>query len=141
MLGCSVPEAALVKPGTSNITQYPWSISARLRETCCLSVFTRISVPARTVLWLPVILNSLPFRTSAMGPCGAGRAAGAGGVAGAGRATGAEPAAGRFPPIPQRKANRAVRVSILAVAASAPLFSERFRRPISPVHTEAFQVG
>src|SRR3954469_17858899 len=74
MLGCSVPEAALLKPGSSNMTQDPWSISARLRETCCLSVFTRISSPARTVLWLPVILNSLPFRTSAMGAGGAGRA-------------------------------------------------------------------
>src|SRR5215469_18186810 len=55
MLGCSVPEAALVKPGSSNMTHDPWSISARLRETSCLSVFTRISVPARTVLWLPVM--------------------------------------------------------------------------------------
>ena len=55
MLGCSVPEAALVKPGSSNRTHDPWSISARLRETSCLSVFTRISVPARTVLWLPVM--------------------------------------------------------------------------------------
>src|SRR6476660_6505289 len=55
MLGCSVPEAALVKPGSSNMTHDTWSISARLRETCCLSVFTRISVPARTVLWLPVM--------------------------------------------------------------------------------------
>src|ERR1044071_652351 len=44
MLGCSVPEAALVKPGSSNMTHAPWSISARLRETCSLSVFTRISV-------------------------------------------------------------------------------------------------
>jgi hypothetical protein len=50
MLGCSVPEAALVKPGSSNMTHDPWSISARLRETSGLSVFTRISVPARTVL-------------------------------------------------------------------------------------------
>src|SRR5678816_3949529 len=129
MLGCSVPEAALVKPGSSNMTHDPWSISARLRETSCLSVFTRISVPARTVLWLPVILNSLPFRTSAMGPCGAGRAAGAGRGAGAGRAAGAAPAAGRFPPIVERKANRAIRVSILTVPASSPLLSERFRRP------------
>jgi len=40
---------------SSNMTHDPWSISARLRETCCLSVFTRISVPARTVLWLPVM--------------------------------------------------------------------------------------
>ena len=67
MLGCSVPEAALVKPGSSNMTHDPWSISARLRETSGLSVFTRISVPARTVLWLPVILKSLPLRLSTMG--------------------------------------------------------------------------
>src|SRR6185369_17749368 len=84
---------------------------------------------------------SLPFRTSAMGPCGAGRGAGAGPATGAGRAAGAAPAAGRFPPIPERKANRADRVSILTLAPSSPLLSERFRRPISPVHTEAFQVG
>src|SRR5579872_2440640 len=119
------------------MTHDPWSISARLRETSFLSVFTRISMPAFTVLWLPAILNSLPFRISAMGACGAGRAAGAG--AGAGRAAGA--AAGRFPPIEERKANRAVRVSRLTVAANSPLLSERFRRPTSPVHTAAFQVG
>src|ERR1041385_2263007 len=70
-----------------------------------------------------------------MGACGAGRAAGAG------RGAGAAPAAGRFPPIEESKVNRAVRVSILAVPGSSPLLSERFRRPISPVHTEAFQVG
>src|SRR6188508_816666 len=146
MLGCSVPEAALLKPGSSNMTHDPWSISARLRETTCLSVFTRISVPARTVLWLPVILKSLPLRLRVIGcavaaprPGPAPRA----GPAGAGPAprAGAAPAAGRFPPIVERKANRAVRVSILTVAPSSPLLSDRFRRPISPVHTEAFQVG
>src|SRR5499426_3682487 len=135
MLGCSVPEAALVKPGSSNRTHDPRSISARLRETCCLSVFTRISVPARTVLWLPVILKSLPLRLRVIGcavaaapagpapragPAPAGPAVGtgpaprAGPAAGAGPAPRAAPAAGaapRFPPIVERKANRAVRVS------------------------------
>src|SRR5678810_1227544 len=122
MLGCSVPEAALVKPGSSNMTHDPWSISARLRETTGLSVFTRISVPARTVLWLPVILKSLPLRLRVIGAAAAagptpraapaprgGAAAGAG--AGPAPRAGAAPAAGRFPPIPERKANRAVRVS------------------------------
>src|SRR5262245_14273888 len=170
MLGCSVPEAAVVKPGSSNMTHDPWSISARLRETSCLSVFTRISLPARTVLWLPVILKSLPLRLrtigcwaaapprppgapplAAPGPPGPPFAApGAGPLAAPGppgpplAAPGpafAAPAAGRFPPIPERKANRAVRVSILTLAPSSPLLSERFRRPTSPVHTEAFQVG
>ena len=73
MLPCSVPAAALVKPGSSNMTHEPSSISARLRVTSSLSVSTSISVPAFTVLRSPLILNSLPLRTSAMGGCGARR--------------------------------------------------------------------
>ena len=49
-LRCSVPEAAWAKPGRSKMTHEPLSISARLRVTSGLSVFTWISVPAFTVL-------------------------------------------------------------------------------------------
>ena len=75
------PVTLWVKPGSSNRTHDPWSISARVRETCCLSVSTRISMHA-------------------------GRAGGAGRATGAGRAG---MAAGRFPPIIDRKANGADR--------------------------------
>ena len=67
MLSCSVPEAALVKPGSSNMTQEPWFISLTLRETSGRSVLTSISVPARTLLALPATLNSTPLRSSVMG--------------------------------------------------------------------------
>ena len=82
-LSCFVPEAALAKPGSSNRTQESLFISLRLREISRLSVFTLISVPARTVLWLPVILKSLPLRTRAMGCSGALGAAAAAAAAAA----------------------------------------------------------
>src|ERR1700730_17937949 len=50
MLSCCFPEVALAKPGSSNTTHESLSISVKLIETSGLSVFTRISVPARTVL-------------------------------------------------------------------------------------------
>ena len=51
---CSVPEAAVVNPGSWKITQEPSSISRRPRDTDGLSVVTVISVPARTLLWFCV---------------------------------------------------------------------------------------
>src|ERR1700733_142029 len=41
----------------------------------------------------------------------------------------------------ESKATRGARDSRSTLAGSSPLLSERFRRPISPLHTEAFQVG
>ena len=57
---CSVPEAAVVNPGSSKITHEPASISVRVRDRLGLSVVTLISVPARTLV--PVTLYSLPLR-------------------------------------------------------------------------------
>jgi len=51
---CSVPEAAVVNPGSSKITHEPASISVRLRFTDGLSVATLISVPARTLVLVTV---------------------------------------------------------------------------------------
>ena len=48
-LFCYAPEAAVVNPGRSKITQEPFSISVRERDTDGLSVVSLISVPARTV--------------------------------------------------------------------------------------------
>src|SRR6516162_2100732 len=121
MLASSIPEAALVKPGSSKMTHEPRSISLILRETSRLSVFTRISEPARTVLWLPVILKSLPLRTRVTGG-----SAGALGAAAAAAICCAGGAPGFTPP---------------ARGAAAGLALRRYRRPTSPVHTEAFQVG
>ena len=46
----SVPEAAVLKPGSSKITHEPLSSSDTLRDTDGLSVVTLISVPARTLV-------------------------------------------------------------------------------------------
>ena len=53
-LFCCVPEAAVVNPGRSKITQEPRSISVRERDTDGRSVVTLISVPARTVPFVTV---------------------------------------------------------------------------------------
>src|SRR6478609_2803506 len=71
MLSCCFPEVALAKPGSSNTTHESLAISVRPMATSGLSVFTRISVPARTVLWLAVILKSLPLRLRVIGWGGA----------------------------------------------------------------------
>ena len=47
---CSVPEAAVVNPGSSKITHEPASISVRMRDMVGRSVVTLISVPVRTLL-------------------------------------------------------------------------------------------
>ena len=49
-----LPEAAVVNPGSSNMTQEPLSSSDKLRDTAGLSVVTLISVPARTLLLVMV---------------------------------------------------------------------------------------
>ena len=63
---CSVPEAAVVNPGSSKITHEPASISVRLMDMVGLSVVTLISVPARTLV-PPVTVNSLPLRLRTTG--------------------------------------------------------------------------
>ena len=62
---CSVPEAAVVNPGSSKITHEPASISVRMRDMAGLSVVTLISVPARTLL--AVCVYSLPLRLRTTG--------------------------------------------------------------------------
>ena len=63
---CSVPEAAVVNPGSSKITHEPLSISVRMRDMDGRSVVTLISVPARTLL-PPVTVYSLPLRLRTTG--------------------------------------------------------------------------
>ena len=64
-LSCDAPEAAVVNPGSSKITQEPLSSSVTERDRLGLSVATLISVPART---LPeVTLYSLPLRLRTTG--------------------------------------------------------------------------
>src|SRR5206468_13098647 len=68
---CSVPDAAVVNPGSSKITHEPLSSSVTLRDNDGLSVVTLISVPARTLV-CPVTGKSLPFRLRTIGgPAGA----------------------------------------------------------------------
>ena len=62
---CSVPEAAVVNPGSSKITHEPASISVRMRDMVGLSVVNLISVPARTLL--AVWVYSLPLRLRTTG--------------------------------------------------------------------------
>ena len=62
---CSVPDAAVVKSGSSKITHEPASISVRVRFRDGLSVVTLISVPARTLV--PVTVYSLPLRLRTTG--------------------------------------------------------------------------
>ena len=64
-LRCSVPEAAVVNPGSSKITHEPASISVRMSDMVGLSVVTLISVPARTLL--AVCVYSLPLRLRTTG--------------------------------------------------------------------------
>src|SRR5690348_12401146 len=122
-------------------------ISLRLTLTSGLSVFTRISVPARTVLWLPVMWNSLPLWLRTTGGCGgppapnpnAGPAArGAAPARPAGAAAGAAPAAGApgapGPPSPRRPPGP-------PGPAPAGRGAAKLMRPTSPEHTEAFHVG
>jgi hypothetical protein len=61
---CSVPEAAVVNPGSSKITHEPASISVRVRDMVGLSVVTLISVPARTLLAVWVYSLLLRLRTT-----------------------------------------------------------------------------
>src|SRR5215467_16212390 len=67
MLSCCFPEVAVAKPGSSNTTHESLAISLKLIETSGLSVFTRISVPARTVVALSFIVKSLPLWLSTIG--------------------------------------------------------------------------
>src|SRR5207237_352381 len=58
---CSVPDAAVVNPGSSKITHEPRSSSDTLRFRDGLSVVTLNSVPARTLV-APLTGKSLPLR-------------------------------------------------------------------------------
>ncbi|MNC85515.1 hypothetical protein D3C83_11180 [compost metagenome] len=153
-LSCAAPEAAVVNPGSSNITHEPASSSETLRDRVGRSVVTLYSVPARTFL-APLAVNSLPLRLSMTGgpegaavplirpPPGAmanvtGAAAGAAACApGAPRpprpaaAPGAAPGAPPRPPRPPPPRPN----------PTAPPPPPTFMRPMSPLHTAAFQVG
>src|SRR5438093_5405160 len=131
-LSCGVPEAAVVNPGSSNITHEPASSSVTLRDRDGLSVVTLYSVPARTLV-APLAVNSLPLRLRTTGgpegaavplirpPPGAiAKAAGAAAPARAGPAPG-PPARGPPPPNP-----------------IAPPPPPTFMRPTSPLHTPPF---
>src|SRR6187551_3182218 len=72
-LRSSVPEAAVVNPGSSKTTHEPASISVRVRFRDGRSVATFISVPARTLPELKVY--SLPLRVRTTGGGGGGRLA------------------------------------------------------------------
>src|SRR5215510_12173652 len=61
----SVPDAAVVNPGSSKITHEPASISVRLIDMVGRSVVTLISVPALTLL--AVCVYSLPLRLRTTG--------------------------------------------------------------------------
>src|SRR5690606_19144274 len=114
----SVPAAAFEKPGSRNITHAPASSSLTLMLTESLSVRTVNSLPARTLV-SPLVTTSLPLRVTRVGPGGGGAflmrpPPGAIWMAVA--------LAGRPPPPPK---------------PPPPMLM----RPMSPVHTEAFQVG
>src|SRR5690606_8191611 len=113
-LFCSTPAAAFAKPGSLNSTQEPASSSLTRMFTESLSVLTVNSLPARTLV-SPLVTTSLPLGVIRVGPGGA-----------SGPLIRPPPGAiskvaGRPPP----------------VIPPPP----RFMRPISPVHTAAFQVG
>src|SRR5690606_5966193 len=122
---------AVVNPGSSKMTQEPLAISVRLMGSSALSVFTRISVPARTVLWLAVMLKSLPLRLRTMGcgeaPPGHGPAPRGGGPARAGAAAADRPAT-----------SFSARPAPLVGPGLAGL---NWLRPMSPAHTAALQAG
>src|SRR6185312_7328000 len=65
-LSSGVPEAAVVKPGSSKITHEPFSISVRRSGRDFRSVTTLISSPARTLVSPPRV-NSLPLLATTIG--------------------------------------------------------------------------
>ena len=107
----------MVKPGSWNITQEPFSISVRRRATVGLWVSTLTSEPAR-MLVSAVRVNDLPLRLTTIGGWGGPE----------GPRAPATRAAMPPGPAPGRGA--------LAGAGLATAM-----RPISPLHTAAFQVG
>ena len=66
MLVCAVPVAAVVYPGNSKITHEPLSSSLRLMFRDDASLSARISVPASTVV-SPLTVNFLPLRLRTIG--------------------------------------------------------------------------
>src|SRR6185503_2151603 len=123
-LSCGVPEAAVVNPGSSKITHEPRSSSVRERDTVGLSVVTLISVPARTLV--PVTVYSLPLRLSTTGGCAGAAAPRPPGAPAPAAAPGpaAPPLAGPAPRAPPKP---------------PPPPPPKVSRPISPLHTAAFQ--
>src|SRR5438876_4822806 len=136
-LSCAVPEAAVVNPGSSNITHEPASSSVTLRDRDGLSVVTLYSVPARTLV-APVAGKSLPLRLRTTGGCAGAppRRPSLGPTPmPAPRPPGAAGAAPGAPPRPAGPPRPAPRPP--PALAAAPIFI----RPMSPLHTAAFQVG
>src|SRR6185436_8746493 len=145
---CSVPDAAVANPGSSNITHEPASSSVTVRDRDGLSVVTLYSVPARTLV-APVTGKSLPLKLRTASGC-------AGSPmrpilaptppprppAAAGAAPGAPPrppAAGA--PAPPGPAGAAPRAPPPPPPRAPPPPAPIFMRPTSPLHTAAFQVG
>src|SRR5580658_5965046 len=128
MLVCAVPVAAVVYPGNSKITHEPLSSSLRLMVRDGASLSARFSVPASTVV-SPLTVNFLPLRLRTTGvaapplPPAPPRPPAAPGAAGAPAAPG--PPAATGPPL----------------APPAPPPAVIPMRPISPLHTAAFQSG
>ena len=167
-LSCAVPVDAVVNPGSSNITHEPASSSFTLMFRDGLSVVTLYSLPARTLV-SPSAVNSLPLRLRTTGgpegarvplirpPPGAmaidnrlsSRSGGTCSRTGGARAGTLRLVRHRHrdhrhqerrrhhrdrrtrrPPPPPKPPN-----------PTAPPPPPTFMRPISPLHTTAFQVG
>src|SRR5262245_42779483 len=130
------------------MTQEPRSSSATLRNTDGRSVVSFISVPARTLV--PVTVYSLPLRLRTTGgragaPPGPPNAPGPGPPAaaaaprGAAAAPGPAAAAGPAPPATPGPAPRAPPPR--PPGPPGPPGPAQVRRPISPLHPAAFQLG
>src|SRR5262245_46629458 len=134
---CSVPEAAVVNPGSSKTTHEPASISVRMRDMDGLSVATLISVPVRTFV-PPVMVSSRALRLTTTGGCGGAPPPRAPRPPGAAAATGPAAPAGAAPGPPAQPAP--VEQGPPALGAPPP-GAPTLKRPTSPLHTAAFQAG
>src|SRR5438477_2578768 len=151
---CSVPDAAVVNPGSSKITHEPLSSSFTLRDRDGLSVVTLISVPARTLV-SPVTGKSLPLRLRTTGGCAGApappaRPPGAPRPAAPGPGAPARAGAAPGPPAPGPPPRAAGPPGPPAPAGAGPAPrpppkpprpKPTVMRPTSPLHTAAFQVG
>src|SRR5581483_1874808 len=140
MLVCAVPVAALEYPGNSTRTHEPLFSSLTLMVSDGASLSARISVPASTVV-SPLTVSFLPLRVRTTGgapppkpplPPAPPRPPAAAGAPGP-PATPGPPGPPRppAPPLPPNPPN----------PPRAPPPAPICRRPISPLHTAAFQSG